>query len=293
MMFTFFSDILNLLSKEESKLFNSSINIVKRTIRKRPNNSHKGTFGKVCIIGGNQNFGGAAIMASKACVYSGAGLTTTFTDPVNLDSFHNIIPEAMFVDYHDDNKLKSMINGFDVILIGPGLGTDDYSLSLVKQVFQQINNHQILIIDGSAITIVANHHLTLPDANIIFTPHQMEWQRLSDIAIPDQNDKNNQNKVNALHSTVVLKSHHTKVYSNNHIWVNPGGTPAQATGGMGDTLAGMIAGFTAQFANTEDAVISAVFAHSFIADKLAKNQYVVLPTQISDHIPQFMKKFEN
>lgn len=269
-----------------------STDIVNKTIIKRPNNSHKGTFGRVGIIGGTNNFGGAIIMASKACVYSGAGLTTTFTDPVNLSSLHTHIPEAMFVDFNDLDSIKSMLNGFDVVLIGPGLGTDENSLTILKTVFNNIQPTQKLIIDGSAITLIANHNLDLPDANLIFTPHQMEWQRLSGIKISDQSDENNQKAVKQLNATVVVKSHHTKVYHNDDIWVNPGGTPAQATGGMGDTLAGMVAGFVAQFSDTTNAVLSAVYAHSAIADQLAEKQYVVLPTQIIEHIPEFMKANE-
>ncbi len=57
---------------------------------------------------------------------------------------------------------------------------------------------------------------------------------------------------------------------------------------MGDTLAGMIAGFTAQFTNQTDAILAAVYAHSDIADLLAKRQYVVLPTQIIQQLPSYM-----
>ena len=64
-----------------------------------------------------------------------------------------------------------------------------------------------------------------------------------------------------------------------------------ATGGMGDTLAGMIAGFSAQLKNYRFAVISSVFLHSKIGDDLAKKQYVVLPSQIIERIPNEMKEF--
>lgn len=267
-------------------------NLVSKTIRIRPNNSHKGTYGRVGLIGGSQNFGGAIIMASKASVYSGAGLTTTFTDSSNLTSLHDHVPEAMFADYNDIENLKEMIPGFNVIVIGPGLGTDYNSLKILKATLNAVSHDQIVIIDGSAITLMAKEKLSVPDAQVIFTPHQMEWQRLSGIKISDQNDTNNTDAVKKLHSIVVLKSHHTKIYTKDEIFVNPGGTPAQATGGMGDTLAGMVAGFTAQFSNTDNAVISAVYSHSAIADKLSENQYVVLPTQIIEKIPFFMKNHQ-
>jgi ADP-dependent NAD(P)H-hydrate dehydratase len=264
-----------------------------KTIKKRPNNSHKGTFGKVCIIGGNQNYGGAAIMATKACVYSGAGLTTTFTNIDNLNSLHNQIPEAMFANLNNLEQLKSMLNSFDVVLIGPGLGTDEQSYHILKCVFKTIEAQQILIVDGSAITLIAHKQMKLPKAHIIFTPHEMEWQRLSGIKINEQTDVANQDVVNQLNSMVVLKSHRTKVYDvNGPIFINTKGTPAQATGGMGDTLAGMIAGFVAQFKDTDKATLAAVYIHSEIAEFLAQDQYVVLPTQIIKLVPRFMKIHE-
>ncbi|WP_346691460.1 NAD(P)H-hydrate dehydratase, partial [Limosilactobacillus vaginalis] len=72
------------------------------------------------------------------------------------------------------------------------------------------------------------------------------------------------------------------------------GTPAQAVGGMGDTLAGMVGGFTAEFSKTPlKAVLAAVYAHSAVAEQIAKNQYIVLPHQISRSLPSFMKKMES
>ncbi|WP_105955891.1 NAD(P)H-hydrate dehydratase [Apilactobacillus quenuiae] len=269
-----------------------STDIVHDTIRVRSNNSYKGTYGKVGLIGGNQNFGGAIIMASAATVHSGAGLVTTFTDRVNLSSLHNHVPEAMFVDYDDTSSLEKLIPTFNVIVIGPGLGTDTKSLKILNKVFSLVQKNQILVIDGSAITMIAKYKVKLPDAIKIFTPHQMEWQRLSGIKINNQTEEENMMKVKQLNSTVVLKSHHTEIYDSNNVLKNPGGTPAQATGGMGDTLAGMVGGFVAQFHNKYNAILSAVFMHSKIADELAKTQYVVLPSQIIKYIPEFMKDYE-
>ena len=72
------------------------------------------------------------------------------------------------------------------------------------------------------------------------------------------------------------------------------GGPYQATGGMGDTLAGMIAGFAGQFpqASLYERVTVATYLHSAIAQELAGDNFVVLPTTISQHIPAFMKKIQ-
>ena len=72
--------------------------ILHEVIQPRPDNSFKGTFGKVTLVGGNRNFGGAIIMASTAAVCSGAGLVTTCTDQSNSGALHAQLPEAMFAD---------------------------------------------------------------------------------------------------------------------------------------------------------------------------------------------------
>jgi len=266
--------------------------ILTKTIRQRPADSYKGTYGRSTLVGGNRNFGGAILMASAAAVYAGAGLVTTITDASNQGSLHARLPEAMFADITDFAQTQSLIKGTDVVVIGPGLGTDNQAQAVLANVFSAVTPEQTLVIDGSAITLVAQDHLSLPQAHLIFTPHQMEWQRLSGIAIADQTAAANRAAVDQLHATVVVKSHRTEIYTADQTYVNPLGTPAQATGGMGDTLAGMIGGFVAQFHPTDPAVCAAVYTHSAIAEELAQTQYVVLPSQIAAALPTFMKQHE-
>ncbi|MDT6980886.1 NAD(P)H-hydrate dehydratase [Levilactobacillus zymae] len=266
--------------------------ILSQTIRQRPADSYKGTYGRIVLIGGNSNFGGAIIMASAAAVYAGAGLVTTLTDPSNQGSLHARLPEAMFADYHDNALLTSLVTGANVIVIGPGLGTDAPALATLQRVFALVTPQQTLVVDGSAITLVAEHQLTLPSVPLVLTPHQMEWQRISGIRIADQTETANRQAVDRLHATVVLKSHRTEIYTATATYENPLGTPAQATGGMGDTLAGMVGGFLAQFSDPTRAVLAAVYSHSAIAEELARTQYVVLPHQITEQLPAFMKAHE-
>ena len=271
--------------------------ILKKVIHQRPQNSFKGTFGKVLIVGGNPNMGGAAIMAGSAAIHAGAGLVTIATAKENLTAVHSVIPEAMFVDYQDAPKFISLIKGVDIIVLGPGLGNDATAIKVIQTVFANVESSQILIIDGSAITLVAQN-AALKDAvptnaTIIYTPHQMEWQRLSGIPINEQDDIHcNQKAQQSLNATVILKKHHSEIYfPNGKIYQLMAGNPAMATGGMGDTLTGILAAFIAQFdASFEDRIQAAVFTHSKIADELAEAKYVVLPTDIISHLQSFMKR---
>lgn len=267
--------------------------ILYQVIKNRANDSHKGTYGRVLIIGGTKQFGGAVIMNALAAVNSGAGLVTVATDPINFTAIHSHLPETMVMDFNDD--LTHAIQASDVILIGSGLGD---RLDIVKHTFSAVFAKQILIVDGSALTLVAEHHLPWPKSRLILTPHQMEWQRLSGVSVEQQSfeafnilvrEKFIQKPI------IVLKQFHTQVYTNKGIYELPIGGPYQATGGMGDTLAGIIAGFAAQFLLTPliDTTLAAVYSHSAIADELAHTQYVTLPTQISAALPRFMKRYAN
>lgn len=270
-----------------------TINTLKKVIKKRPENSHKGTFGRVVLIGGNEQMGGAILMSAEATIRSGAGLTTIVTDPKNHSSIHARLPEAMVLDWQDDKQLHEILKTADVILIGPGLGLEKQGRELLSRVITSQSKDQWLILDGSAITLYAETSRLLNYAEqVVFTPHQMEWERLSGIKIEKQTQQRNEEMQHKLNSNIVLKSHRTEIYTNIEIYKNTVGTPAMATGGMGDTLAGMITGFLAQFQDKEAAICAAVYLHSLIGEILGKKEYVVLPTELSQEIPFFMKRFE-
>lgn len=265
--------------------------ILKNTLIQRTEDSYKGTYGKIMVIGGNEDMGGAAILTASAAVYSGAGLVTVATAKTNHASLHARLPEAMVIDSSNTDEVADQVKSVDVIVIGPGLGLSNEALSILTTVFSSVSQKQYLIVDGSAITLMVNKGLSYPNAHTIYTPHLGEWKKLSGLSIDEQKDSANAIQRKKIGGTIVLKSNRTTVYFEDSIWKNTTGNPAMATGGMGDTLAGMIAGFVAQFKDKEKAVLSAVFLHSKIGDTLAEEQYVTLPTQIIEKIPFMMKHY--
>ena len=221
--------------------------LVRQVITSRLRESHKGSYGRVLLVGGLYPYGGAIIMAAIACVNSGAGLVTVAAK-----------------------------RALDLALAN-------------------IRSNQNLVVDGSALNLLAKKNKSsLPECHLVLTPHQKEWERLSGLAISEQSISNTQRALEEFRSGTILvaKSHKTAVYQGAEVAHLEVGGPYQATGGMGDTLAGMVTGFLAQFASTDSykAVIIATWLHSAIADKLAENAYVVLPTHISKAIPSWMKK---
>jgi len=260
-------------------------------IPKRNKDSYKADYGRVLVIGGNEDMGGAIILTASAAIYSGAGLVTVATAKVNHTALHARLPEAMVFDMYNEDCLLKKLSTATVIVIGPGLGLSSESLAILKSVLKTVTKEQRLIIDGSAITLMAKNNLKTPVAITTYTPHLGEWHKLSRLKPAEQNETLNIQARKELKAAVVLKQSRTEIYFLDDVWKNTHGNPAMATGGMGDTLAGMIAGFSAQFKNNRSAIITAVFLHSKIGDDLAKKQYVVLPSQIIERIPTEMKEF--
>ncbi|WP_071130339.1 NAD(P)H-hydrate dehydratase [Enterococcus timonensis] len=275
-----------------------SENILTKVIQPRPENSHKGTFGRVLLVGGSAEFGGAIILATKACVFAGAGLVTCATDQTVRSSLRCAVPEAMTIDFTDFDSLTQQLKTAEVVVVGPGLSESLKAADILHLVLSMQNENQYLVIDGSAISLFGGggFELSYPK-KVIFTPHAMEWQRLSGLKIKEQTATNNLAAQQKLGALIVLKSHHTQILWQEKILENPLGTPAQATGGMGDTLAGIIASFLGQFTkdwagqNFIDTVTAAVFIHSYAAERIAANNYVALPTHISELLPQLMHQF--
>ncbi|MBS7577393.1 MULTISPECIES: NAD(P)H-hydrate dehydratase [unclassified Enterococcus] len=268
--------------------------ILYQLIQKRPLHSHKGTFGHALLIGGAPQYSGAIIMAATACLYSGAGLTTVATSAETRLPLLSRSPEAMVIDWTSQDSLTLALQKATVILIGPGLAEDQFALSLLEFVLKQIKQ-QRLIIDASAINLIAaNRYLfkLLPE-NTIFTPQQKELERLTKIPIAKQKPSKIQAFAEDTNTIIIAKSEKTTIYSAGRAphYIDIG-TPAMATGGTGDTLAGILTGLLAQFStNCFSTACAAVYLHSEIASDLAQSRYLVLPTQISEQLPFYLYKY--
>lgn len=269
--------------------------LLEKVIIERSRSSHKGDYGRLLLLGGTYPYGGAIIMAALAAVKSGAGLVTVGTDRENIPALHSHLPEAMAFALQDQQLLKEQLEKAEVVLLGPGLGDNAFGEDLVKQVFAGLKQNQILIVDGGALTILARTSLSFPSSQLILTPHQKEWEKLSGITIEKQKEDTTASALTSFPKGTILveKGPATRVWQagqSDYYQLQVGG-PYQATGGMGDTLAGMIAGFVGQFrqASLYERVAVATHLHSAIAQELSQENYVVLPTEISRYLPKIIK----
>ena len=272
--------------------------LLKKVIIERPRSSHKGDYGRLLLIGGTYPYGGAIIMAALGAVRSGAGLVTVATDKENISALHSHLPEAMAFALDDKQLLEKQLEKANVVLLGPGLVDDERGEELLQTVFYHLDQYQILILDGGALSILAKAEMKFPKAQLVLTPHQREWQVLSGLDLDSQGTEETGETLKRFPSGTILvqKGPATRIWqaAQADCYQLSVGGPYQATGGMGDTLAGMIAGFSGQFpqANLYERVTVATYLHSAIAQKLSEDNFVVLPTTISQHIPAFMKKIQ-
>ena len=270
--------------------------LLEKVIIERSRHSHKGDYGRLLLLGGTYPYGGAIIMSAIAAVKSGAGLVTVGTDKENILALHSHLPEAMAFSLQDQQLLKEQLEKAEVVLLGPGLREDAFGEELVKRVCDSLRKDQILIVDGGALGILAKGQLPFPSSQLILTPHQKEWERLSGIVLDHQNTETTARALSTFPQGTILveKGPATRIWKAGqpeYYQLEVGGS-YQATGGMGDTLAGMIAGFAGQFHQVSlyERVVVATYLHSAIAQELAQENYLVLPTEISKALPKTMKK---
>ena len=266
------------------------------TLPARPEESHKGTFGRVLCICGSFGMAGAAYLSALAAYRTGAGLVEIFTPEENRVIIQTLIPEAIVTTYDadnfDDRVLTSSIDKCDAMLIGCGLGTSHTSLEILKVALRY--KDVSTVIDADALNLISEHKFLLKyAANSIITPHLKEMSRLTDMSVEQiGNDTSSAAREFASKHALccVLKSHNTVVNDKGErAYVNTAGNSGMATGGSGDVLAGVIASLLAQkhlSLSNFDAATLGVYLHADEGDRAAEalGKSAVMARDIANNI---------
>ncbi|MCD4772101.1 MAG: NAD(P)H-hydrate dehydratase [Bacteroidales bacterium] len=247
-----------------------------KILKKRNKFSHKGNYGHALLISGGYGKMGAAVLASKACLRSGAGLLTTHIPAKGYNIVQTAVPEAMTIIDENEEYFSEVpdLSNYDVIGVGPGIGTEKQTQNALKLLIQ--NSGVPIVFDADAINILGENKTWLsfiPEGSI-FTPHPKEFERLAG------KSKNNFDRIEMqkefsfkYKSYVVLKGAHTSITTpNGDCFFNSTGNPGMASGGSGDILTGIVLGLLAQGYHSLEAAILGVYLHGLAGDIAAGKQ---------------------
>ena len=265
-------------------------------IKPRKKFAHKGMFGHGLLIAGSYGMGGAALLASRACLRSGIGLLTVHTPVCNHDLLQSNVPEAMVQDdVHDRCFAEAAdLDNFQAVAIGPGLGQEEIT---VQALFDQVSNCYIpLVLDADALNIFSSYrnYLTRIPRHSILTPHIKELERIIG-RCSNSYERLSKTKELAAHLQcyIVLKGAWTAVITPDGVtYFNPTGNPGMATAGSGDVLTGVILSLLSQGYTHEEACRLGVYVHGLAGDIACQQKGVIGMTSgdIADALPAAWKQ---
>jgi len=296
----------NLLNDKSLKMNLIDEVMIKNFLNKRDDDSHKGTYGHVAIIGGSVGMSGAVILASSAALRSGAGLITAAV-PKSLVSIVEggaieVMTKPLFetkdkkISLKALSEIENLLKIASVCAIGPGMGKYYDANNLIKSVIKKSNIP--MLIDADGINALDGDGRILKEAKIpiVITPHPGELGKLTGLKIEEiQKNRLDVAKKYALEYGVilVLKGHKTIIASpKGEIFVNTTGNPGMATAGSGDVLSGIIIGLMAQGLNSLDASVVGVHIHGLAGDLVAerKGQRGLVASDLIKYLPYLLEK---
>jgi NAD(P)H-hydrate epimerase len=270
----------------------------------RKPDSHKGTYGHVAVIAGSRGKTGAAILASRACMRAGAGLTT-LAAPHSLEKvFTGALIEVMTeplrntaaeeIESLTDDEWRRLLERKTVVLFGPGIGVTDSTRNNLRWLLRHLDVPWVIDADGLNNLALDVDRLRRARTAPILTPHPGEMARLiGKDALTVNKDRIGVTRAFATEQRcyVVLKGARTVLATPaGKIFINPTGNPGMASGGMGDVLAGILAALLGQRLSPEEAMKLAVYLHGFVADRIAAERGIIglIASDIIDGLPAAM-----
>ncbi|HPE77637.1 MAG TPA: NAD(P)H-hydrate dehydratase [Draconibacterium sp.] len=263
---------------------------IQPVFQKRSKFGHKGTYGHALLIAGSFGKMGAAVLAAKACLRSGAGLLTAQIPHLGYPIIQTAVPEAMAnVDQHDYTFTEFPdLSQFSAIGVGPGIGQKS---NTKKALCELLEKSQVpLVIDADALNILAENPAWLEKlpGNSILTPHPGEFKRLVGESSNSYENIQKQLEFSKRYKVfVVLKGAFTTVSTpDGKLYFNSTGNPGMATAGSGDVLTGIILGLLTQGIHPEKAAVAGAYIHGLAGDLAAneKSQYSIIAGDIIKYL---------
>ena len=263
------------------------VEIPKLAVKKA--DAHKGDFGKVCIVAGSVGMTGAAAIAGRAALRSGAGLVRVAIPASALPIIAAIEPCYTTVPLPEDKNgcisakaidiLLGLAQDNDVMAFGPGVGIVRGVRNALDTLIMQDGLRLIIDADGLNCLSKTIDWVERKKASIILTPHPGEmkrlWASLFRETIPTDRNAQAGTLAERTGCVVVLKGAGTVVTDSKRIYVNTTGNPGMATGGTGDVLTGVITALAGQGLDNFESAVLGVHVHGLAGDIAAKKTGLV------------------
>mgnify|MGYP003764822009 CR=1 FL=1 len=276
-------------------------NHIREILPIRPEEGHKGTFGKLLIVAGSQGMTGAAYLSAMSAYRAGSGLVRIAVPQSCITPLSILIPEAVFTIIPENdltrlqNLMQELISTADAVLIGPGLSCTDETMTLLDTVVNCCDKP--MVIDADALNLISQNKSLLEKlrCEVIITPHAVEMSRLTGLSV----SKIQNNRIEIAKSfadeyglTVVLKGAGTIISANDgRIAINPTGNQGMATAGSGDVLAGAITSLLGQGLSPYDAAVAGTYIHGMAGDIATEEigSAGVIASDIATCLPKALK----
>ena len=233
--------------------------------------SHKHSRGHTVIVGGDHSMGGAILMAGESALRVGAGLVTIIGRKAHGSAVLARRPEIMFVDAADRKSRAAALAKADAIVVGPGMGTNDWGLGLLQEA---LIKNKLLVLDADALKLIGAVETRAFPPSIV-TPHAGEAAAMLGISSEEiDNDRLAASKTIArvTGGVSILKGPGTVIASKSSIYgICKHGNPGMATAGMGDVLSGILGGLLCQGIELRQAAEYGTCLHSAAADMASNN----------------------
>jgi holo-[acyl-carrier-protein] synthase len=272
----------------------------------RPRDGHKGTFGTVVVLAGSQGYTGAAYLTSMGAARSGAGIVRLMVAqsiyPILAEKCTEVVVgpvQEISPGVVGHSALSAALRGFTGAaagIIGPGIGRDASTRRLIEDLIPRVTAP--LVLDADALNLLSEHRSVIArlPPTIVLTPHPAEFGRLANLETAAvQKDRRTvaSRFAKMWNKVVVLKGAGTVIAApDGRITLNPIATPALASGGTGDVLAGLIGGLMAQKLPPFEAAVTAVHLHGLAGMELEASigQAGVLASDLLPQIPRVMER---
>ena len=275
--------------------------IYRKMLPDRPEDSNKGTYGRLLVIAGSKGMAGAAYLNAHAAYMTGAGLVRIYTSSDNREILQTLLPEAIITTYEEYNKeeLLSLLTWADGVCIGSGLGMSRLSEKILKTVIEYVKVPCLIDADGLNLLAENKNYLNqMAERRFVITPHMKEMSRLTGTPVEELKADRIQilkDFISRYRITCVLKDSRTLIASEEKgIRMNLTGNSAMAKAGSGDVLAGVISGWMVQGKEAEDAAELGTYIHGLSGDlaKFEKGVYSVMARDLIEYISKALMKLE-